>query len=195
MKIFSKRNIIVLAAVLTLAFTALGTTLALLIAKTETVTNTFTFGNINITLEETDSGLDGDNDSTTNSYKLLPGDEIAKDPKVTVDSDSEDCYLFVVLETSVGFSDLISYEVNDVFTAVQGETGVYSLEVDDTLKGTAISVLKGDKVTVFEDITKETVDNMTEFPTMKVTAYAVQKANVQDTDEAWALVEDFIANN
>ena len=54
---------------------ALGGTLAWLTAKTDTVTNTFTVGDINIDLTE-----------TTTDYKLVPGNTIAKDPTVTVKS-------------------------------------------------------------------------------------------------------------
>ena len=62
-------------------------TLAWLTDKTESVTNTFTTSNINITLTET----------TGSNYQMIPGFTITKDPKVTVSAGSEDCYLFVKL--------------------------------------------------------------------------------------------------
>ena len=65
---------------------AVGGTLAWLVTKTDPVVNTFTAGNINITLDEP-------NFDNTNAYKILPGDTIDKDPTVTVEAGSEDCYV------------------------------------------------------------------------------------------------------
>lgn len=67
---------------------AVGGTLAWLIDKTDTVVNTFTAGDINITLTEPNykPTVDG-------KAKALPGDKLAKDPTVTVEAGSEDCYV------------------------------------------------------------------------------------------------------
>lgn len=64
----------ILMFVLVLSFT-IGGTLAWLTDTTEPVTNTFTYGDINITLAE-----------TTEVYKMVPGNSISKDPSVTVES-------------------------------------------------------------------------------------------------------------
>ena len=60
---------------------AVGGTVAWLTAQTGPVVNTFTYGNINITLSET----------TGEDYKIIPGVDIEKDPTVTVKKDSEAC--------------------------------------------------------------------------------------------------------
>ena len=69
------------------------------------VVNTFTVGNVAITLDETDVDVNGDKDSEdrvkANEYKLLPGHTYTKDPIVHVDADSEDCYLFVKVENGI----------------------------------------------------------------------------------------------
>ncbi len=63
----------------------------------DTVTNTFTVGNVDITLDETDVDeygvQDGETRVKTNKYKLLPGHEYTKDPTVTVVAGSEDAYV------------------------------------------------------------------------------------------------------
>lgn len=74
-----KTFIIALCLALVVAFAA-GGAIAWLTATTGTVTNTFTVGNIDIDLTE-----------TTTDYKMVPGNTIAKDPKVTVKAGSEAC--------------------------------------------------------------------------------------------------------
>ena len=69
-----KKKILVACLCVALAvLTIAGTTLAYLTATTESVTNTFTVGNIDITLAETKT-----------DFKMVPGSTIAKDPMVTV---------------------------------------------------------------------------------------------------------------
>ena len=81
----------ILMFVLVLSFT-IGGTLAWLTDTTEPVTNTFTYGDINITLAE-----------TTEVYKMVPGNSISKDPSVTVESGSEACWLLVKVEESANW--------------------------------------------------------------------------------------------
>ena len=66
-----------------------GGTMAWLTAEATEVKNVFTDSDINITLTET-----GLNQNNENSYKMIPGHTITKDPKVTVVEGSEDCWLF-----------------------------------------------------------------------------------------------------
>ena len=115
----SKAFAAVLALVLVLGC-ALGGTVAWLVAKSDPVVNTFTYGDININLEET----------TGSSYKIIPGVDIAKDPKVTVEADSEACWLFVKVEETGTFVDgKVTYSIADGWTALTGQPGVYYREV------------------------------------------------------------------
>ena len=82
-----KALFIMLSAALIVCATVAGT-LAWLTDKTEPVVNTFTVGDINITLTESEN-LD---------LKMVPGQTITKDPKVTVKDGSEACWLFVKVE-------------------------------------------------------------------------------------------------
>lgn len=65
----------------------------------DTVTNTFTVGKVDITLDEADVKSDGtyETDATArvdaNEYHLLPGHTYIKDPTVTVVAGSEDAYV------------------------------------------------------------------------------------------------------
>ena len=88
----------------------IGGTLAWLMDSTSTVTNTFTVGNIDITLDEARVDQDGnflDKDKnvvdtlaeaervTNNQYQAIPGKTYSKDPTLTVTKGNEKCYLFV----------------------------------------------------------------------------------------------------
>lgn len=107
-----KKKTIALALVLVMVFGAtLGGTFAYL-TSTDTVTNTFTVGNVQIKLDEAKVNLYGEpvdkNGKTaseattewtaadrvkTNEYKLIPGHEYTKDPTVTVLAKSESSYI------------------------------------------------------------------------------------------------------
>lgn len=94
-----KKKILALALVVCLAATAvIGGTLAYFTDTTQVVTNTFTSGNVTIKLDETEIDEDGMTALETrtekgNEYKLFPGHTYTKDPKVTVQPGSEDCYV------------------------------------------------------------------------------------------------------
>lgn len=167
----SRAFIALLALVLVIGCVA-GGTVAWLVATTDTVTNTFTYGNINIALAET----------TGTNYKVIPGTVIEKDPKVTVKAGSEACYLFVKVE-KVGMFTGMSYEIADSWTALEGENGVYYRQVGSVTADTSFEVIKGNKITVSSDLTKENIP--TANPTLKITAYAVQQENIADAATAW----------
>ena len=96
MKTKSKALLLTLCAVLLVAASVLGTMAYL--TSTDTVTNTFTVGKVEIKLDEakvTTDGIpvEGAGRVTANSYKLMPGTTYTKDPTVTVKAGSEDSYV------------------------------------------------------------------------------------------------------
>lgn len=174
----SKAFAAVLALVLVLGC-ALGGTVAWLVAKSDPVVNTFTYGDININLEET----------TGSSYKIIPGVDIAKDPKVTVEADSEACWLFVkVDEVGTFVADKVTYSVADGWTALTGQPGVYYREVGAVTADTDFYVLKDNVVKVSDTLTKEDIKDITTRPTLTFTAYAVQKDGIADAATAWSKI-------
>lgn len=197
-----KATIAVTALALVLCF-AIGGTLAWLVDESDKVVNTFTYGDINIGLSET----------TGDEYKMIPGNDITKDPKVTVDANSEACWLFVKVEKSDNYdSYLTDYAIADGWTELASEAGtnykVYYREVDAaTAKaGTSYQVLAGKDgysdgyVTVNSTVTKEMMNAIdgiadseeaknTELatrPSLAFTAYAVQKDGFATAALAWA---------
>ena len=189
----SGKLVVAMLAVTLLIGCAIGGTVAWLTAKTDPVVNTFTYGDINITLAET----------TGNSYKIIPGVNITKDPKVTVEADSEACYLFVKIKeenwptfTEADGIKKVSYDIATGWEPLADQAGVYYREVDATTANAGVSyyILKGDMtypngvVTVSENLTKNEVNSITTQPKLTFTAYAVQKDGIADAATAWAKV-------
>lgn len=106
-----KRNITAIAAFALIVIAFVGTTIAWLAMQTGEVTNTFTVGDVNISLYEhkinnvthaTEAEtilVDDINDRGTNEYQFVPGLTIPKDPTVTVKGGSAACWLFVKIAT------------------------------------------------------------------------------------------------
>ena len=175
-----KRTLIILVALVAVFGMAVGGTIAWLTDQTEPITNTFTVGNINIELKE-----------TATDFKMVPGVTIAKNPKITVKSGSEACYLFVKVEKSTNLNDFITYTMAAGWIALTSVDGVYYREVNATASDTTFSVLADDQVTCKDSVTKEMMDALTEaatYPTLTFTAYAVQQSGSDTAAEAWAKV-------
>lgn len=193
---YGKKSLVLAAAFAVLITGAVSGTLAWLIDNTAPITNTFTYGDINIKLEETDS--DGDNDPNNNSYVMMPGAVIAKDPKVTVLAGSKDSWLFVKLDKSENFDDFLEYTMADGWTALAGEEGVYYRQTTENEQAQEFAVIKDNQVKVKESVTKEMLNALnagetSNYPTLTITAYAVQYdetlESINTVEEAWALAE------
>ena len=174
-------RVLVMAVALTLIIGGIiGGSVAWLTATSDTVTNTFTIGDIKIELKET----------TGESYTMVPGNDISKDPKVTVKKGSEACWLFVKIEGKNNVNDFVTYEIADGWTELTGVTGVYyrKVEAAKDQDSSAFSILKGDKVTAKSTVTKEMYKNLTEdtYPKLLFTAYAIQRDNINDPATAWS---------
>ena len=124
----ARKILVSLAALALVAAISIGGTLAYLTSHSE-VKNTFTVGNVGITMDEAKVNLYGeklyvptgetegenfqnyttDSDKgtiakrvTENLYKLIPGHTYTKDPTIHVNAGSEDCYLFVKIVNDLG---------------------------------------------------------------------------------------------
>ena len=174
---------LIAAIVLVIGCTA-GGTVAWLVSKPAPIVNVFTVGNINATLTE-----------TKREFKIVPGVDIVKDPVATVEANSEDCYLFVQLTeanwpaftfTEAGSTARkVEYTVADGWTKL--ENGVYYRVVAKKDTDQHFDVLKGNRVTVSNTLTKENADAIQKAGTPKLTVavYAVQKEGMGSAADAW----------
>lgn len=146
------------------------------------VQNTFTFGQVGISLDEADVDVNGkveagdDRESTEgrvqeNEYHLIPGHNYVKDPTIHVDDGSENCLLFVKLEN--GLKDIIASK-----TIEEQMQGYGWTLIDSTNNIWAYNkvVAENDHIKVFDEFTltdNAVVSNYGD-ATIIVTAYAVQ---------------------
>ena len=121
---------------------------------------------------------------------MLPGRSLTKDPKVTVLANSVDCWLFVKLEESDNLDEFLDYSIAQGWTRLQ--EGVYYREVAQSSVDREFSVILDDTVTVLPMVTKQMLNDLDadpgspEYPTLTVTAYAVQKSGFATAEAAWA---------
>lgn len=178
---------VVLALVLMVGVVA-GGTLAWLMDTSDPVINTFTYGDIDIELIET----------TGTEYPMIPGNELEKNPTVTVKGGSEECWLFIKVEKSGNFPSFLEYEIKDTWMPLAGYEGVvyvykngndFATTVPASDTDQTFEILKDNKVTVSADADKAALAPFENAePTLTFTAYAVQRANVEDAVTAWGYV-------
>lgn len=184
----SVRTLVVMLALVLMVGCAVGGTLAWLVAKTDPVVNTFTYGDINITLTETSGS----------NYKIIPGVNIDKNPKVTVKENSEACWLFVKVEEEGTFvANKVTYSIDGSWTQGDGTNipaNVYYRSVDAVNVDTDFAVLKDNKIQVSEDLSKSDIQSITAQPKLTFTAYAVQKDGITDAVAAWGKVDTTASN-
>ena len=179
-----KKSTKILSVVLSLVLVAalsIGGTAAWLTAKTEAVKNTFSFGDIDITLTE----------SRELDLKVVPGKVITKDPVATVVGGSEPCWLFVELN-KVNWLDELTYDLAEGWTKGDGDkipANVIYREVTGNTEDQEFHVLLNDQVKVSGDLTKQQIAAAKENPPqLNLTAYAVQKDGFGTAALAWAEV-------
>lgn len=187
----SPRAVIALVSALILFLGVVGGTLAVIRAYSAPVENTFSVNGISIDLYETETD-DGDGDPYTNSYRMMPGQVITKDPAVSVDGGSMACWLFVRLQESENFDDFLSYDIQEGWQALAGVDGVYYRRVEAQDWSQVFGILKDNQVKVLEHITVDMlrVLNPQSFPTLTVSAYAVQLEGIADVESAWQLAKE-----
>ena len=178
-----KKSFVILAiAIICITAIGVGSTLALLTSLSGVVKNTFTVGKVNITLSET----------TGNSYQLIPGTTVDKDPKITVLKDSEECWLFVRIETSAEADSFISYSTAEGWAPLAGQPGIYYRQAPRTTADTEYSALLDDCFTVKDTVSKEQMSALRSPLTLTFTAYAIQAQGMESASEAWSELQSSI---
>ena len=188
-----KKRISIAVSVVALALLLIAGTVAVTVAyltSVKQVTNTFTVGKVEITLDET----------TGENYHLVPGANIPKNPTVTVVENSENCYVFVKVVNNI--SDVESDEADKSIAAqleangwvlVPNQTDVYVYTED----GSSIVEKSANKITlpvitsvnVSVDATNEDLADV-DGATVVITAYAIQSEGLADVAAAWNAVKD-----
>ena len=207
-----KRTLALLLALVLVFGAAVGGTIAYLTDTTDPVTNTFTVGNVAITLDE--AKVDEYGKAVTpaervdaNTYKLIPGHNYTKDPTVTVLKDSESSYI----KMTVTFSKAAELDaifaptganMTSIFNGYDSTNWIYKGNTEDTNANTrtyefwykeAVAAPKGNVVldALFDSITVPDTITGTQLASIKgmtitVNAYAMQADGFATAEAAWA---------
>lgn len=195
-----KALLVVACALLLVAASVFGT-MAYLTSK-DTVTNTFTIGKVEITLDEAKVDLNGtavtpDERVKNNSYKLMPGHSYTKDPTVHVDAASEDSWIFVKVENGIaafeaatsseegGYKKIADQIVAKGWTALDGVAGVYYKSYDKSTTGANLVVFENFKMADNANEVNGWGNISADTTKVTVTAYAVQKDGFENANAAW----------
>ena len=191
----NKKFIAILSVFVMLALTmvvgcAVDGTVAWLVSESESSVSTFTLGDINIKLTEAEA--------ESQPLKIIPGVEIRRSLKVTVEPNSEACWLFVKVEGTnwSHFPDAngtakVSYSVaggTSGWTPLSSYPGVYYREVSAEDANTGVEYDVNCNVTVSQMLTKAEINSIASGtqPQLSFTAYAVQRLGIDDAATAWA---------
>ena len=197
MKKSVKALLLVMCAIVLVVATVF-TTLAYLQDATQTITNTFTVGNVDIKLDEADVDANGDLVGTietrteeSQSDKVIPGKEYTKDPTIRVQNGSESSWVFAKIESSLPNNIVTGFAIASGWTLLpdsgEGLNAVYYREYEGT-NADNYKVFAADTFTVNTGLTNEQIADAT-VKTIKVTGYAIQKDNgIADAVAAWAIV-------
>ncbi len=197
MKKGTKAVLLSLCAVLLVAVSIVGTVAYL--TDEATVTNTFTVGDVEITLDEAKVETNGvpvagANRVTENVYHLIPGRTYTKDPTVHVETGSEDSWLFVKVENGLAAYEDPANTILAQMTAkgwapVSGETDVYAYST---------KVSAGNDVDVFDTfkiVGTTDLAGVTAATKIVVTAYAIQAEGFDTSELAWSALKTQMNGN
>lgn len=123
-----KRFVAILLCVTLVALAAIGATFAYL-TSTATVNNTFTMGNVKITLDETNVNDPTGDRVTSNEYNVYPGAVVTKDP-IVHNTGKNGAYVRAVVTIEDGMNWLGLYNEN-VWTAPQ--EAAFNAMINNTL--------------------------------------------------------------
>ena len=180
MKKGRKALLLAVCALLLVSASIMGT-VAYLTDK-DTVTNTFTVGAVDLSLDEADVDeygvIDGEERVQENEYKLIPGRTYVKDPTVRVNPNSESCWLFVKIENEIAAveaaeNNIASQILANGWIGLDGVDGVYYKSYDKNADPQVLNHLVFANFTVAGEKTAADLDGLAG-KKIHVTAYGIQ---------------------
>lgn len=208
----TRTQIITIVVCLMLAMAiAIGGTVAWLIDKTDSVTDTFTYGKIDIALTEGNTNpaklwIEAQNgaSATDTTFKLVPGAPYTFNPYVYVEAKNEPCYLFIEIEETNKFNTFFTsadYAIHSAWNPLTDHPGVYYQKISSLTASTYYPIITNDRLKVAPGLDSETLNNIGDnYPTIKITAYAIQSdylndANNATANDAWDALNNQLSNS
>ena len=172
---------------------AVGGTIAWITSQYSLVDRTFAYGNIELGFTDTD-------ESDDEVLRMVPGKTLNMNTELTVSAGSEECWLFCEIRKSENFDFFLTYTVDPGWAKLDGAEDVYYRLVineddEDFLFGMLYddfktNVLLDNELIVKDSVLIEQFDALTDEtrPEVKIYAYAVQRASIDDPAVAWSLI-------
>ena len=203
----AKKILTLVCCAVLLVCISVGATIAYLTSNTDAVKNTFTTGNVQITLDEADVTEYGnpikttkDNEGkdvvtevplpqadrdTANRYKLVPNHTYTQDPTVHVIAKSEPCYVFVKVVNGISAIE----DVKTIATQMSENGWVALTGVENVFYYNGIVDARTAQVDllVFGQFKTKTDADVSAYTEAEITidAYAVQADGFADAADAW----------
>ena len=214
MKTTKKALLFTFCAVLLVVASVLGTMAYL--TSSDTVTNTFTVGKVQIKLDEAiidsetgkaKTGTDAGRTDKEQSYKLVPGRVVDKDPTITVIADSEESYIRMLLTVTYDNDadevlakadyqswfdfDTTNWSAGNIIKTIKTDkttTRVYEFRYNGTFaKATADTKVASlfTAITVPGTLTNEDIGKLENLKIV-AEAHAIQAEGFASADDAWS---------
>ena len=207
----------ILSALVLVCVSVLGT--VAFFTDREAVVNTFTVGQVEISLDETKVTPDGlavagADRVTENQYHLIPGQTYIKDPTMTVKADSEEAYvrLLVTFNCASQLDAIfapVGADLAAIFNGYDAATWIYMGVAEDPTANTVTYEFRYketvapdgsdvvldalfDSFTVPGFLTGEDLETIKDLK-ITVEGHAIQKATFTAADEAWAAFDQQVA--
>ena len=122
-----KKTILAILSFIMVAMISVMGTLAYL-TDSDSVTNTFTIGQVDIVLDEADVDengevIEGSDRVKENEYHLIPGQTYTKDPTITVQANSEESFVRMIMtihNASAVQAIINKYQLSDFSALIEG---------------------------------------------------------------------------
>ena len=118
----------------------------------------------------------------SNTYILMPGVDVPKDPKITIEGKTAvPAYLYVEVLESKNFPDEVTYTMAEGWLPLEGVPNVYYYEtpITGTPAALTISILKNNTLTVSDQLPRGSTG------TLSFHAYMAQQGKDQDAKTAF----------
>ncbi len=202
-----RKALLLISCAALLVCITVGVTVAYL-TSSDSVENTFTVGQVKITLDEAPVGSDGKEIDgarvAANAYKLLPGFTYDKDPTIHIDRTSEEAYLRVKVSVSntakvdalfqeKGYAEdsitaiLTGFDANlwnVTSNTVENDVRTYVFEYKDKIVGGDRDIVLFTNVVVPEDFDNDDIIELNNTK-MTIVAEAIQADGFANAAAAW----------
>lgn len=192
-------------------------TVAWLMDATEEVTDTFTYGKVEIKLIDANNNVEWSATVHKNAYdaglyttennegkfKLIPGATFDFNPAVQVVDGSEPCYIFVKIEPQNNLTDFVTIQLTNGWIGIGNNVYAYATTTQNVTSmtkveaGNTTNIINAGKLLVNNTVTSESIKNAVE-PKVQITAYAIQSEYLVDNQgntltapaDIWALINN-----